>query len=106
MATFVAEPVLSPSGLPFLEGQAAARGFWWPDGSPPTTVTEFEYEELEARGSGDIGFVRGTYNLRFDYNGNTYSNAGKFVHLLKRTPKGTWRISHHFWNDLPSDESR
>lgn len=27
MATFVAEPVLSPSGLDFLEGQKAARNF-------------------------------------------------------------------------------
>lgn len=104
MATFVSEPVLSPSGLPFLEGQAAARGFWWPEGSPSARVTKFEYEELEASGSGNIGYVRGHYTLDFEYDGNSHTNVGKFLHILKRLPGGEWRISHHFWNDLPAEE--
>ncbi len=106
MATFVSDPVLSPSGLPFLEGQAAARGFWWPEGSPPTIVTQFDYEELEASGSGNIGYVRGVYALAFEYDGSKYTNVGKFIHILKRVPGGEWRISHHFWNDLPNNESQ
>lgn len=102
MATFESEPILSPSGQPFLEGQEAARRFWWPEGSPPTTVSTFEYEELEARGSGSIGYVRGTHALEFEYAGNTYSSRGKYLHLLKRSPEKGWRISHHFWDDFPA----
>jgi len=103
MATFVSDPMLSPSGLPFLEGSTAARDFWWPEGSPAAVVNRFEYEELEAGGSGNIGYVRGLYNLGFEYEGKSYESVGKFLHILKRVPGGEWRISHHFWNDLPSD---
>ncbi len=72
MATFVAEPVLSPSGLSFIEGQESAREFWWPEGSPPTIVTRFEAEELEAGGSGNIGYVRGTFTLGFEWDGRPF----------------------------------
>ena len=104
MATFVPELILSPSGLPFLEGQAAARAFWWPEGSPSTTVTGFESEELEASGSGDLGLVRGIYSLAFEYEGKTYTNHGKYIHILRRVPEMGWWISHHFWNDLPPED--
>jgi ketosteroid isomerase-like protein len=89
--------------LPFLEGQKAARSFWWPEGDPPTTVTRFETDELEVGGSGDMGYVRGTFVLEFEYDGNVYTNHGKYIHLLERAPGTGWRISHHFWNDLPSE---
>ena len=105
MQTFVSDPVLAPSGMPYLEGEAAARAFWWPAGSPPSTVTAFEHEELEAAGAGDLGYVRGTYTLVFEWDGTTYTNRGKYLHMLRRVPGEGWRISHHFWNDLPSEEN-
>ena len=101
MATFVAEPVLSPSGLAYREGQAAARQFWFPENSPPTKVTRFELQELESDGSGDLGFVRGTFTLAFDYDGQSYVNHGKYVSLLRRQPGGQWLITHHIWDDFP-----
>lgn len=104
MAVFVEEPVLSPSGIPFIEGQKAARNFWWPEDAPPMTITAFELAEREAGGSGEHGFVRGTYTLVFEYGGIRNVNVGKYLSLLKRMPDGSWRISHHFWNDLPQVE--
>lgn len=104
MATFVAEPVLSPSGLQFLEGQKAARDFWFPDGGTPTTVSIFELDELEVSGSGDMGYVRGTFELEFEYAGSEYRNSGKYVFLLKKMPDGVWRITHHIWDDFPRSE--
>lgn len=104
MATFVAEPVLSPSGLPYREGQRAARDFWWPAGSPPAVITEFTMEELESGGSGDLGFVRGTFRLAFEYDGETYTNQGKYVTLLGRSDDGEWLISHHIWDDYPQGD--
>jgi len=104
MGTFVSEPVLSPSGLPYLVGKQAARDFWWPADAPPATVTQFELEELEADGSGDIGYVRGTYTLVFDYEGETYTNLGKSLQILRKNPGEGWRVSHYFWNDLPPAE--
>lgn len=106
MATFVPEPVLSPSGMPFYEGQEAARGFWWPEDAPPMEVTQFDHEELEARASGELGYVRGTFTLVFRYDGETYTNRGTYLHLLRRSRLQGWRISHHLWNDLPADTAQ
>ena len=103
MATFVDEPVLSPSGLPYLEGQNAARAFWFPVDAPPTRVTKFELTEIEVSGSGDLGYVRGTFRLGFEYDGSSYKNHGKYVTILRKTPHGRWRITHHIWDDLPED---
>lgn len=103
MATFVNEPVLSPSGLPYLEGQNAARAFWFPADSPSTKVSEFKLMEIEASGSGNLGYVRGTFSLAFEYDGSSYENHGKYVTLLRKAPDGRWRITHHIWDDLPQD---
>ena len=104
MATFVDEPVLSPSGLPYLEGQEAARAFWFPTNSPPTNVTAFELTEIEISGSGDLGYVRGTFRLAFEYDGDSYANHGKYVTILRKTEAGPWQITHHIWDDLPHDD--
>ena len=104
MATFVDEPVLSPSGLPYLEGQDAARAFWFPANSPPTRVSEFTMDEIEAAGSGDLRYVRGTFRLAFEYDGRDYENHGKYVTILRKSPQGVWRITHHIWDDLPRSD--
>lgn len=104
MATFVDEPVLSPSGLPYLEGQKAARAFWFPADSPSTKVTDFELMEIEVSGSGDLGYVRGTFRLAFEYDASDYENHGKYVTILRKSPDGEWRITHHIWDDFPQDD--
>ncbi len=104
MATFVNEPVLSPSGLPYLEGQNAVRAFWFPADSPSTEVTEFVLMEIEVSGSGNLGYVRGTFSLAFEYDGSSYENHGKYLTILRKAPDGRWRITHHIWDDLRQDE--
>ncbi len=99
MATLTEEPVLMPSGVPALEGAEAAREFWWPADSPPTTVTEFTLIQEEAGGSGDFGFVRGSFTLGFEYDGETYRSRGEYLSVLRRVA-GFWRVSHRAWNDL------
>jgi ketosteroid isomerase-like protein len=101
MATFVPEPVLSPSGLDYRVGQDAAREFWFPQDAPPTLVTRFAMRELEADVSGRLGFVRGTFTLAFDYDGNSYENHGKYVSILRQQDDGQWLITHHIWDDFP-----
>lgn len=104
MATLVSEPVLSPSGLDYREGQQAARDFWFPADSPATIVTRFDTEELEIDGSGDLAFVRGTFTLAFDYDGESYENSGKYVSILRKQADGNWLITHHMWDDFPRND--
>ncbi len=102
MATLTEDAVIIPSGIPVVEGTAAIREFWWPADSP-TTVTEFTLVQREAGGYGDVGFVRGSFSLGFEYDGNTDTSRGAYLSLLRRLPDASWRISHRMWNDHPPD---
>jgi len=103
MATLTRDAVMVPSGMQGLEGPAEIRQFWWPEGSPPTTVTEFTLVQHEVGGHGDIGFVRGSFALGFEYDGNAYSGGGQYLALLRRSRNDTWRISHRMWSDQPRE---
>lgn len=102
MATLTDDAVLVPSGLPVLEGPQAIRGFWWPEGSPPTTVTRFTLTQHEIQQEGTMGFVRGSFALEFEYDGKTYSSQGEYMSILRRQEDGSWRISRRMWSDRPS----
>lgn len=99
MATLTEAPVLMPSGVAALVGRQAAREFWWPEGGAPTTVHEFDVVQEEAGGAGDLGFVRGSFTLGFEFGGESYRSGGEYLSVLRRTADG-WRLSHRSWNDL------
>jgi ketosteroid isomerase-like protein len=103
MATLTEDAVLLPSGIPVIEGAEEIRRFWWPGGAPPTNVTEFTLVQREVGGRGDIGFVRGSFSLAFEYDGTAYSGRGEYLSLLKRGSDATWRISHRMWSDRPPE---
>lgn len=98
MATLTPDAVIIPSGRPVIEGAAAIQEAWWPADSVPTLITEFEVAQRESGGSGDVGFVRGSYSFAFEADGTTFGPyAGEYLCLLRRGPDGSWRISHRMW---------
>ena len=97
MATLTPDAVIIPSGRPAIEGATAIKEAWWPADSAPTSVTEYEVAQRESGGSGDVGFVRGSYSLAFEADGTTFTYAGEYLCLLRRGPDGSWRISHRMW---------
>jgi ketosteroid isomerase-like protein len=100
MASLTADAVLMPHhGDPVVAGAAAIREFWWPPDSPPATVTAFETSIDEVGGSGDVGYLRGTFSLSFEYGGQTYTNGGNFMEIARKQEDGDWLISHRIWND-------
>lgn len=98
MNTLTDNPIIVPSGMSAIEGAEAARAFWWPAGDTPAIVTRFDMVQEHAEGHGDLGYVRGTFILEFDYQGESYRNEGEFVSILENGEKG-WKISTHMWND-------
>ena len=46
----------------------------------------------------DRGYVRGTYSMSFEYDGQSFETEGTYLSLLRRGDRG-WRISHRTWND-------
>ena len=103
MATLTNDAVIVPSGMSPIQGEEAIRAFWWPEDSPPTHVTEFSSTEEEAGGYGGFGFVRGTFTLRFQYDGGDFSSGGTYLSLMRCLPDGSWRISHRMWSDGPRE---
>ena len=101
MATLTEDAVLMPSGIPTLNGTSQIRAFWWPDDSPPATVTDFDIVQQEVGRNGDLAFVRGSFMLRFEYEGDLFSNIGDYMSLMRCVSNGSWKISHRVWNDLP-----
>lgn len=102
MATLVGDPVIVPSGRDALVGAGAIRGFWFPPDSPATTVTAYEIDQAQVEASGQLGVVRGTFRLAFDYDGVSYESGGTYVTVLRRGTDGRWRVALRSWNDHPS----
>lgn len=103
MATLTTDGVIVPSGNHAFEGPEAMREFWWPAGSPPATVTRFDLVQHEAGGSADVAFVRGAFELVFEYEGAEYTGLGQYLALFRRIEDGSWRISHRMWSDTPGE---
>ena len=102
LATFADDFTLSPPGMPFVEGAAAAREFWWPRGAPAARILEFRFEPIQYSASAVQGYVRGHYELQFEYDGSVTATRGKFLTILERGDDG-WKIRHHYWDALPAD---
>lgn len=99
MATLGRDPVIVPSGMDAVAGRESIRAFWYPPGSPATTVHRFDLAQDEVGGAGDVGFARGSFRLSFDYDGRSYESEGTYFTLLRRQDDGAWRISRRTWND-------
>jgi ketosteroid isomerase-like protein len=99
MSTLHADAVIVPSGMDAREGSGAVREFWFPANSPPTVVERYELDQQEVGGMKGLAYVRGTFELVFEYDGERYENEGTYLTLLRPNEAGEWRISHRTWND-------
>lgn len=99
MSTLHEDVVIIGSGMNAREGSDAVREFWFPTNSPPTNVGHYELDQEEVGGSTDLAFVRGTFTLAFEYNGESFESEGTYLTLLRPDEMGEWRISHRTWND-------
>jgi uncharacterized protein (TIGR02246 family) len=103
MATLSRDVVIFPSGMEAIEGREAIRAFWFPPDSPATTVSKYDLDQAEVDGSADLAYVRGSFTLAFDYDGESYESEGTYLSLLRREGNGDWRIARRTWNDHRRD---
>ena len=68
------------------------------------TVKGNSEEVLEAEVVGDLAFVRGAYTLTVTpkAGGKPTQYIGRWVHIFKRQPNGSWKIYRAIGNYLPS----
>jgi uncharacterized protein (TIGR02246 family) len=102
MALFTEDATLVPHhGDEPIKGHAAIREFWFNPDYPPTVVPSWTREPAEFFISGDVGVVRGTARLVWEFDGTrTTIPNGNYVLIAVRQEQG-WRIRMLTWNDDP-----
>jgi uncharacterized protein (TIGR02246 family) len=102
MALFTSDATLVPHhGDKPVKGHEAIRNFWFNPDYPPTIVPEWTRTPTEFFVSGDVGVIRGTARLVWEYDGTrTTIPNGNYVMIAVRVEDG-WRIRMLTWNDDP-----
>jgi uncharacterized protein (TIGR02246 family) len=102
MALFTNDATLVPHhGDEPIKGHDAIRNFWFNPDYPPTVVPEWTRKPAEIFVSGNVGVVRGTARLVWEYDGTrTTIPNGNYVLIAVRHGDG-WRIRMLTWNDDP-----
>lgn len=102
MALFTEDATLVPHhGDDPIKGHEAIRNFWFNPDYPPTVIPTWTREPAEFFISGDVGVVRGTARLVWEFNGTrTTIPNGNYVLIAVRREQG-WRIRMLTWNDDP-----
>ena len=69
----------------------------------PELAVDWHPAKVEAAGSGDLGYVRGTYTLSFrNPKGETVSDRGKYLEVWRKQADDSWKCIVDTWNsDLP-----
>jgi uncharacterized protein (TIGR02246 family) len=84
-------------------GQKGLNEYWFPPNAPPTTITKLEVIPQKIGGDGEIAYVWGTDEVAWTtvQNGKTTSTShkGMFLNVLRKQADGTWKMSHHMWDD-------
>ena len=64
------------------------------------TTASYSEEAEEIEVAGDWAFSRGTYTFTGTKKagGKPIQIIGKFIHILKRQPDGSWKLTRDCWN--------
>jgi uncharacterized protein (TIGR02246 family) len=104
LTLFTDDAVIMPHhGDEPLVGKRAIKAFWFPAGPPTTKITKLELKTDEIGGNQCLAYARGRFSLawRSEVKGTTKttSNAGTYLDIVSKQPDGSWKISHHMWDD-------
>ncbi len=108
LKTFTQDAVLLPhhGGTPVV-GRQALKDFWWSAGTIPVKLIKLDITVDEVGGDCHVAYARGhdAISWSVDEGGTrkSYANSGTYLNVFRKMPDGTWRISHHMWDD-PSNQ--
>jgi uncharacterized protein (TIGR02246 family) len=105
-ALYTDDAVELPASEPLVRGRAAIEQRYRKFFDGPVKRTAFTFSHLEATIEGNVAYAVGTYDQRLALpSGQTVSDAGKFVVILRRT-QGAWRAAYAIYNgDAPPSPS-
>lgn len=101
-AHYAEDAIVMPPNGPSIEGHTEIIKTFksWPP------LTKFHTKDVEIDGSGNIAYIRGTYELTMKLNDTTeVSENGKYIELWKMNDKGEWKCIRDIFNsDMPLEE--
>lgn len=93
LQTFTDDAVLLPQ----------LKDFWWPAGASRVKLNKLEITVDEVGGDCHLAYARGhdaiSWAVEEGGTQKAYVNSGTYLNILRKMPDGTWRISHHMWDD-------
>jgi len=101
--SYAADAVFMPPNEAIYEGRAAELAHL--EAAPP--VLAYSSVPVEVDGNGDLAYARGTYSISLLVGADTLSIEGKWVHIFRKQPDGSWSITLDIWNSdnpLPAPE--
>ncbi len=106
--TLTADAVLLPAhgGRPVV-GREAITKYWWPADAPASQVTKLDITVEGLAGDCSIAYSHGRDDVAWTQEEKGVSKAhghpGTYLNVFRKSADGTWRISHHMWDDGPAD---
>ncbi len=65
-------------------------------------VTAFTSTPSEISGAGDVAYVRGVYEYTATVEGESVTDSGKYLVVMRKDADGSWKTTSQIWNsDLP-----
>jgi len=107
--TFTADAVLLPAhGARPIVGRDAITKYWFPPGAPATRITKLDITVEGLSGGCSVAYSYGRDDVGWTQEENgrpkSHGHPGTYLNVFRKLPDGTWRISHHMWDDGPSYE--
>jgi uncharacterized protein (TIGR02246 family) len=99
---YAEDGMLIPPNSPIVQGPEAIRKFA-ADRSEANVSLRAQGTHVEVSGSGDLAFVRGSYEATLTGPaGEQLNDRGRYLHVWKRQSDGTWKAIVDMWSsELP-----
>jgi uncharacterized protein (TIGR02246 family) len=109
LGTLTADAVLLPAhGARPIVGREAITRYWWPAGAAPSRITKLDITVDGLGGDCAIAYAYGRDDVAWTQEekgaSKAYGHPGTYLNVFRKLPDGTWRISHHMWDDGPADK--
>ena len=99
---YAPDAVEMPPNVAALVGREAIRTIWNEEFKDPAFSPSWQVKVIEVSRSGDLGYVRGTYEAFYTAAGARVRDHGKFLTIWKKQPDGAWRVAVDTYNsDAP-----
>ena len=92
-------PIMMPSNAPMTVGKEAILEGLSAQYDVPGFSVKWRPEDVEVARSGDIGFVRGSWETtQIDADGNPAHDKGKYIEIWKKQGDGNWKVAVDIFN--------